>query len=375
MLIGIDCRMWQETGIGRYCREITQRLVALNTNDTFILFLTSKTIESDDALLNRLKDTPNVQIVLADYPWYTFSEQISFLIKLYSYKLDVVFFPQTNHPILYFRPFVVTVHDLTMLRVVTGRATTLPIYIYAFKLLAFLITVLSAMYRSKKVFVVSNYERDSYIRTFKISSERVVYTPNSIADEFKKVPSKDVIPVLSKYNIKPPYFFNVGNAYPHKNLPNLLLAFSKVVQEYPDIHLVLGGKTTVFHTKLKEYVEQHNIPNVIFTGFIADADLPAIYTGSLAYVAPSLYEGFGIFILEALACETPVLSSNATSLPEVGGSFAHYFDAHSSAEIETVLRDFISNPVKPPKDEVLQHLSQYSWDKSARTISNSLKSL
>jgi len=162
---------------------------------------------------------------------------------------------------------------------------------------------------------------------------------------------------------KKPYLLYVGNAYPHKNLENLILAFRKIKQDNFDLQLVLVGGDDYFYKKLKK-----NNNDVIFTGFIKDEDLNVLYNNAALYVFPSLYEGFGLPPLEAMKRGVPVASSNATCLPEVLGDAAIYFnplDVDDMAEkIKKALLD--EGLRKNLIQKGFEQIKKYSWQKMAR---------
>ena len=125
---------------------------------------------------------------------------------------------------------------------------------------------------------------------------------------------------FKKYGIMKPYILYVGNAYPHKNLDRLILAFKRVAKKHPGLSLVLAGKEDYFYKRLKKIVAGNEISNVVFPDHIDEDHLPTLYREAKLYVFPSLYEGFGLPPLEAMARNIPVASSNASCLPEILGN-------------------------------------------------------
>ena len=152
------------------------------------------------------------------------------------------------------------------------------------------------------------------------------------------------------------------------------MAFAKIIETYPDLFLVLGGKKEFFYERLEREVASTKIAsNVIFPGFIEDADLPALYSSSLAFVTPSLYEGFGIQVLEAFACGTKVICSGVTSLPEVGGNAAFYFDPRNVEDIVAKVCAALDTPFN--QEEARNQLKKFSWEISAQNILNQINKL
>jgi glycosyltransferase involved in cell wall biosynthesis len=153
--------------------------------------------------------------------------------------------------------------------------------------------------------------------------------------------SADAMKTIADLNIRKPFFLYVGNAYPHKNLEGLLRAFKRLVgEEGNNWRLVLVGKEDYFYAQLKNYAaglglyaEEGKDNPVIFPGYVPDKELEILYKEAIAYIFPSFYEGFGLPPLEAMAKGCPVISSNRTSLPEVLGDAALYFDPSKEEEI------------------------------------------
>ena len=362
MKIGIDCRMWNETGMGRYIRNIVDQLTKLDTQNDYVLFFKSDTI-------SQVTLPANFKKVVADVYWHTFKEQFILPIIFLRENLDLLHIPTPNIPIFYPKRFVVTIHDLTVLRVNTGRATTLPYPLYLLKRIGFRINLLVAAWRSSKIFTVSNFVKKDISRSFLVPEDKIVITPNAVDQKFNPKPQKDVAIVLKRYNITKPYLFYVGNAHPHKNLENLVQAFEKLSAQLPDLQLVIGGKTTFFHERLqKEWANKPIAPKINFTGFIDDTDLPYLYSGAEAMVNPSLYEGFGLQILEAFACGTKVICSSTTSLPEVGADVAYYFDPRNVEHIARTILSALADNDPTRTQRGYDNAQKYSWEHSAQKI-------
>jgi glycosyltransferase involved in cell wall biosynthesis len=173
---------------------------------------------------------------------------------------------------------------------------------------------------------------------------------------------------LEKYGIIKPYLLYVGNAYPHKNLERLILAFEQILAQYPNLQLALVGKEDFFYARLKAYARKRNIPSVHFLGFVPDQDLDVLYRFADVYVFPSLYEGFGLPPLEAMAKGTVVVSSDHACMREILGQAAHYADAKSADNfaqgVLKVLAD--KNLQQNLIDKGYQQSRKYSWEKMAR---------
>ena len=172
--------------------------------------------------------------------------------------------------------------------------------------------------------------------------------------------------------IKPPFILNVGNPYPHKNIETLLHAFSFFVREYPHAHLVLVGPENTFTKRLKREAREIEIPagRVHFLGFVDDALLSRLYASAALYVIPSKMEGFGLPPLEALAHGTPVAASRASSIPEILGSAAVYFNPNDIEDLYRAMEQLFKD--KTVRTRVLAAapavLARYSWTDHARAL-------
>lgn len=360
MKIGIDCRMWNETGIGRYIRNIVNEIAKVDQVNDYVLFVLSK--DASNITLGS-----NFKLHVTDIRWHTFREQLILPIHFYKESLDILFIPNLNVPVLYLKRYIVTLHDLTVIKVKTGRASTHFYPFYLIKRFGVKIALFVAVHRAKAILTVSEYVKKEIMESYNITSNKLTVVPCAAESNFKNTSvEKDI---LVKYGISQPYLFYVGNAHPHKNLERLLQAFEEVVKVFPNITLVLGGSKNFFYERLENECKGSSVFNKIkFIGFVEDEDLPALYSMSEAFVNPSLYEGFGIQLLEAFACGTKVVSSNSTSLPEVGGNIAYYFNpkdvTNMSLAIITCLKD--STP-----DRIIagyERVKEFSWVRSAKII-------
>lgn len=369
MRIGIDARFWSQTGIGRYIREIVGELAILDIQNEYVVYLTA----SD---FNSVTLPSNFKKVRTNICWHSFSEQTILPILYLGENLDLLFVPHFNVPILYPGKFVTTIHDLTVLRVRTGRVTTLPYPFYMLKYLGAFLAHLVAIKRSQKIFTVSQFVKDDIVKTFKVNPKKVVLTPCAVGASFSRRTKNEIDVVLQKYIIKEPYLFYIGNGYPHKNLERLIKAFESVSADFPDLTLVLAGKKNFFYERLeKESMSSVVNKRLLFPGFVDEGDLPALYSGAEAFINPSLYEGFGIQTLEAFACGCKVICSNVTSLPEIGGDLADYFDPRSTESIAEVIKSNLQKTSFDFYARAADRVRQFSWRSSAQTILEVIKGL
>ena len=206
-----------------------------------------------------------------------------------------------------------------------------------------------------------------------MNTERVFVTPLAVSNNFYPVNDSDLIKkTLKHYKIdKSPYFLSLCTLEPRKNLDFLIKCFFKLIIENPtlDINLVLVGVSGWKNKTI--FIEVQNSPllksRVIFTGYVPDQDLSAIYSGAVAFIFPSLYEGFGLPVLEAMQCGTPVISSNSSSLPEVVGDAGILIDPKDEDHLCQAMLDVLtdSNLRESLRKKGLERAKQFSWKKCA----------
>ncbi|MCX6796292.1 MAG: glycosyltransferase family 1 protein, partial [Candidatus Falkowbacteria bacterium] len=244
--IGIDARFYgpANKGLGRYTQEIVDRVTAVDKNNDYVIFLARENFD------NFQPAGANVKKVLADVRWYTLGEQIIMPKLIKQEKIDLMHFPHFNVP--WFCPFnyLVTIHDLILMKFPTVKASTLNPLFYWFKNLAYRLIISRAVRKAQLVMAVSEFTKKDILEKFKIKADKIQVTYLGVADAFLSSAATKS-DVLDKHNIKQPYLLYVGNAYPHKNLEWLIWAFSELNKKHPDLQLVLVGKEDYFYKRLK----------------------------------------------------------------------------------------------------------------------------
>jgi len=360
--IGIDARFFgpKQKGLGRYVQKLVENLEKVDLNNKYIIFLRKENWHEYKPI------NPNFKKVLADYQWYSLKEQIFMPFKISQAKIDLMHFPHFNVPIFYFKPFIITIHDLILKRFPTSRASTLSPFLYLLKNLAYKIVIFSAVKRAKKIIAVSNYTKNDILKYFRVKHEKieVIYEGVSLRAASRVLGSAT----------KKQYLLYVGNAYPHKNLERLILAFNKLVKDYQmDLQLVLVGELDYFYKRLKKFVHcslftVHS--NIIFADFVPDKKLITLYQNASAYVFPSLYEGFGLPPLEAMAHGLPVVCSNSSCLPEILGKSAVYFNPENVNDMAKKIQQVLEDKKLQKKiiNQGFKVIKKYSWFKMAQEI-------
>lgn len=349
MKIGIDARLLQETGVGRYIRNLIAELSTLDKVNHYTVFLTKKSFASYSLPNDRWKK------VLADVHWHTVSEQLVMPRLFDAAGLDLVHIPYHNPPIFYRGPMVLTIHDLTILHFSTGKATTLPLPVYWLKRLGYWVALWVGLRKAKHIIAVSKSTRQEVIDHFGIPEHKITVTYEGVDTRMQKLPAKTT-PLIQQ-----PYILYVGNAYPHKNVETLLAAFRSVVGHTGKPKLVLVGGDDFFYRRLKETVKSIGLENdVLFFGLANDEDLVNLYSHAEVFVFPSFMEGFGLPALEALSLGCPVLVSDIPVFHEILGKNAVYFDPKNISDLADKLGRILSGSVKQKKT-VVSSVPSYSW--------------
>ncbi|MGH7203037.1 MAG: glycosyltransferase family 4 protein, partial [Candidatus Levyibacteriota bacterium] len=337
MRIGIDARLWHETGVGRYIRNLVGHLERLDKKNNYVLFVKKGTRDLGLGISNK-----KFKIIETDIRWHTVDEQLLFHKVLENELLDLVHFPYFSVPILYNKPFIITIHDLIINHFPTGKASTLPLPVYYAKRFAYQYILKQATKKSRKVIAVSEETKREVVKHLKVAPAKVVVTYEGVDDalESRKTDSGHVR--MTRY-MKNKYFLYVGNAYPHKNVERLIDAFALVVKEYPDVKLLLVGKSNYFYDRLEEKVGQMGLEkSVLFLGGVSDEELIGLYQDAQALVFPSLMEGFGLPGLEAMQNGCLVLASDIPVFKEIYQDAALYFNPREIASIHATIRQVLT---------------------------------
>jgi glycosyltransferase involved in cell wall biosynthesis len=367
MRIVIDGRWIKQTGIGRYLQKTLSCLLELDKKNTYLLLVRS--CDLPDIKLR----AKNLELIKADYPWYGLAEQSKFLNLINSLKPDLVHFTNFNMPLMYKGKFVVTIHDLTLLNFKNINKQKILPSLYYVKDLAMRKVLKKAASDSFAIFTPTKFIKKQIVQKYKLDSSKVIVTPEATEPKVRITKTAD----LGSMGINRPFILYVGNAYPHKNLERLILAYGKLITDYLlDYQLVIVGKKDSFRDQIEQDVNKAKLNDkVIFTGFVGDAILHYLYKSAEIYVFPSLSEGFGLPGLEAMSYDLPVVSSDATCLPEVFGDAALYFDPRNIDDMARKMAELISDDKLKSKLVRLgrARIKIFSWDITAKKTLNIYK--
>jgi len=361
--IAIDARKWRDFGIGTYVRNVVRRLARLDRETTYFLFCNS----NDAPTLRDLAE--NFVPVVEDAPGYGVREHISLPRKLRSLKADLFHAPHYVLPLLCTTPSVVTIHDCIHL--------LFPQYLpnrLAWRYAHFMMG--SAIRRSAAVFTVSEASRRDILHFFPWADpDKVQVVPNALDFGVLEDPgAEETERVRERYQIRGRFILYAGNIKPHKNLDRLVTAFSLLRRRggFDDVRLVIVGSAEENkYAALRRTAEVTGVRNEVrFFGFVPDRTLSALYRSASAFAFPSLYEGFGLPPLEAMACGTPVVTSQLSSLPEVVGDAAVFVDPWSASDIAQGLeRALTDEPLRAVlREKGRERVKAFSWDRSVSAI-------
>lgn len=358
MKIGIDARLYgtKHRGIGRYIKKLVDGLADLDDGNDYIIFLTKDNFDDFKT------QNPRFKKVLLNARWYSFKEQFlaSWVVK--KAKLDLMHWPHFNVPYFYQGRFLVTIHDLIINHFPSSRATTLPSWQYRLKFWGFKAIIKKAILKAEKIIVPSAFVKKDILACYPVAAEKikVVYEGYFLEKGQPAMASK-------RFGIAKPYLLYVGAAYPHKNLERLLKVFKKLNQKR-QYQLVLVGRDDYFYQRLKKAAGFD--PDIIFTGFVSDSELAALYQKALLYVFPSLYEGFGLPALEAQAHGLAVAAAQTSSFPEVLKESAVYFNPTEGKDIYEKIKMVLENQPRREKLKAtaLENIKRFSWPKMVKEI-------
>lgn len=362
MKIAIDVRKWHDYGIGTYVRNLVRHLAHLDRDTTYFLFCA----RSDESVLRDLAE--NFVPVVEESEGYSFREHLSLPHKLRRLGADLLHTPHYVLPLLCRTPSIVTIHDCIHLLFPEYLPNRLA-YHYARFMMG------SAIRRSVCVLTVSEASRRDILRFYpEADPERLLVIPNAIDEAILADPGEEEMNrVRERYQIRGRFVLYAGNIKPHKNLHRLIAAFGILKQRpgHEDVKLLIIGDEISKYGSLRRSVEAAGVrQEVRFFGFVPEHTLAALYRLASAFAFPSLYEGFGLPPLEAMACGTAVVTSRISSIPEVVGDAAILVDPLSVEEIAdgliTVLGDEVLRAQLIARGKA--RVQCFSWDRSAQAI-------
>jgi alpha-1,3-rhamnosyl/mannosyltransferase len=367
MRIGLDIRYAYDhfPGIGRYVVNLARALAALEHAHTLVL-LHNPALPNTRYDLRELASSSQAELVATTVRPFSLAEQLYLPRLARRLHLDVLHSPYYIKPYRKLPcPSVVTIYDLIAQlfpHVVSWRGRAL-----------FNLTMRLALRTSDRVLTISRSARNDIVQCMRVPRERITITPLAADQHFSPQPRERIEQVRAHYNLPPRYVLYLGSNKPHKNLERLIYAWERLIQEYRPRHdlpgLVLAGHYDPRYPAVQHMVRERRLSSsVVFMPDVAEEDMPALYSGAELFVFPSLYEGFGLPPLEAMACGAPVLCSSSSSLPEVVGNAALTVNPYDVTALAEGLRQLLSQAALRVhlREAGLQRAREFSWERTAR---------
>lgn len=368
MRIVIDARMYglKHAGIGRYVENLVINLLSVDKSNEYVLLVRKEEYEEIRKRLLVISGN-KVKLFVVDARHYTVKEQLVLPLILSKLKPDLVHFPHFNVPVRYSGKYVVTIHDLLWHEMKGKEVTTLPDYMYDIKYLGYRLVFANAIERAQKILVPSEWVKNKLISTYRVLDNKIKITYEGVDTTYNDSQNKTVgsTQLLNKYNLTQPYIIYTGSAYPHKNLTILLQA----VKEIKNLQLIIACSRNIFLDNLNGLVNKFCMKDkVILPGFVTDGDLKLLYQNALAFVFPSLSEGFGLPGLEAMASGCPVIVSDIPVFKEIYQNSVLFFKPTDSSDLAEKINSLILDKslIKVLREKGLIQSKKYSWQKMAQ---------
>ncbi len=352
-------------GIGLYTQEVLRRLTAMRPQDEFFFFF-------DRPWQERYIFSPNVRPVVlyppARHPilWYLWFEW-SLPKALQKCRADLFFSPDGYLSLRSDTPSIMTLHDLAYLHYPEQMPRSVRYYYHRF--------IPRYLQRAYHILAVSDYTKQDIINNFKISGEKIKVTCNGVREAFAKHPSDRAAEsrtARKNFSEGKPFFLYVGAMHPRKNVLGLIRAFDLFKTETGAPHLLLltGRKAWMTAEIEKAFASARHKNDIRFTGYLTEEELPPLMRAAFALTYVSFFEGFGVPLLEAMHSEIPIITSQASSMPEVAGPAALYADPHSPESIARAMRQLYENPALRQKliEAGKTQRQKFSWEQAARDL-------
>jgi len=361
-VLGIDAsraNRLARTGVEQYAYHVIQELKRIVPDDVRVV------LYSEEPLRDGLEELPkNWESKVLDWPPRRLWTQVRLAWEMLVSPPDLLYVPAHVPPLFMLRgTLVTTLHDVAFMTFPEAYSPHGRVFLW--------FMYQAAAWRGR-VLTVSEFSKKEIVRLFHVEPSRITATPLAHdAALYRPVAAEVSRQVAMAHGITTPYFLFVGRLERKKNLAGLLKAFGEYVRmrSEDDVELVLVGKPGFGYAQEKQVVRDAGVPmgRVRELGFVPNEDMPALYSGALAFTFPSHYEGFGIPLLEAMACGTPVITSRATALPEVAGEAAIYVRDNDVRDIAGAMKVVVDDAVAHGRlrEAGLRRAAEFSWAKTA----------
>ncbi len=356
MKIGFDSRLINHPGIGRYIKNLLD------------FMLRGQGKEENFTLFGRPEDLtgfPAAKIVNYQQPIYRYKE--IFFAPFAKYGVDLLHVPHFNAPLKKRMPLVITIHDLIYLKI-SGSAP-------AYKRFAAKRIILKAIKNADKIITVSQNTKNDLIDLYPKAGDKISVIYEAADPIFKKITDQQALEATKiLFGLPEKYILFVGSLKKHKNIEGLIHAYSQLKKKGLEHHLVVVGR---FHRQEKQILEKIKACRALYLGEVSDNELVKIYNLADLLVLPSFYEGFGFPVLEAMACQIPVIASNVSSLPEIIGEPKFLFDPKNNQELAQKINLVLTD--SSIRNECIKNgqkiSAEFNWENAAKETLNLYREL
>lgn len=378
MRIGIEAqRLFRphKHGMDIVARELILNLQVIDKENDYFIFV------KPDQDKSTIKSTANFKVVEipgGPYPWW---EQFKLPRIAKSFNCDILHCTSNTAPYYKNIPLITTLHDIiymegSMLNLLFNKASLYQKFGNLYRR----VIVSKVIKNSRRLITVSNFEKENITKYFKLKHKVIKAVHNGVNKTFTvNMDADHITRVKSKYKLPENYFLHIANKDPRKNTKKVLMAFKEFLGRTNSRQklLMLGYNDAYLKILLNEIGAIDLYDHIILTGYVSDDDLPVIYKLSQLFLFPSLREGFGIPIIEAMACGVPVITSNTSSMPEVAGNAAHLINPNKIEDISSAMLKIVSdeNYKNMLIQRGLKRSKEFSWNKMAFQVLEQYKQL
>ncbi len=365
MLIGIDIRRSEDFGVGTYIRNLVRGLSRVGRDEEYALIGHAGQFGKLDEL------PPNFRFEVCPHRFDSARNQVSFPLLLRRLGLDVFHMPHRSIPYFLPGPYVVTLHDISNVLYPVEKPSR---WLGAIRRHA----MVRGLKRAARIMPVSKTTKRDAIKYLGLNEVQLTVVPDAVDPRIAQpVKDEERTMILDRYQIRDPFVLYAGRIQPHKNIPRLIEAFAVIKKElenhphYHNLRLIIIGDQVTAMPEVRLAVMKARIQNwVRFLGFVPAETLRVFYAAARVFLFPSLYEGFGLPPLEAMAQGTPVVTSNVSSLPEVVGTAAVLVNPQNVFDIARGLREALLDEAlrEDLRRRGYAQTQQFSWDESVRRV-------
>lgn len=374
MRVGIEGSVLQrkhKTGVDYYTWGLVQSVIRQMPSDEFEVGYFKSSSGYPDL------QSKNVEYKVASITYRLYNILFRYLVpkaydRVTKMNADVVLFPNfVRWPLNRINKSVVVVYDTAYIDKPEYVPTRLKKYLTRF--------VPKAVNKADRVIAISESTKKAIIKHYRVDESKIaVINPALDHAVYRPVPSRGVEKVKNQYGIKKEYLLYLGTIEPRKNIASIIKAYSQL----PDgvrskYQLVLAGGKGWLDDDIEALISNSNPGEIVKTGYIEDKDKPALYTGAEVFIYPSIFEGWGMQVVEAMACGTPVITADNSSLPEAGGKAAAYVKAGNDSQLTCAIQDMLKNKSSYNMRVKLglEHAAKFTWEKSGSQLKTVFKDL